>query len=366
MKPASIIITRFPFTSQLGGEEIHTFAVAEYLRKIGHNVEFLTSCPVLRKYAHQANFRTRKVWLYKPPVTVATYLAFNTLSPFLFLWSLFIVLKIRLTRRNPKIYALSFTEKILFAPWCWLFRIKMVWVEHARIGNWFTKNLWKPWYKLWAMGESVDVVTVSKVMKNDLEIADVTVIPNAIDAKKFSKHYDAEILPEELKKYLRQKKFNIGYVGRLSTDKGMEILIEAAEANLNAGIITVGSGPYKKLLEENGVKNVPFLSVEQVACFMQNIDLLVLAATETDPFGLVVLEAIAAGCPVMISNKVGVKDYLNNGKEVLVVKVDEFVQELEKIVKNPDELKKLSNIQEKVISRFKFEDMLESYAKLFE
>jgi len=366
MKPASVIITRFPFTSQLGGEEIHTFAVANHLREVGHSVEFLTSCPVLRKFAHRNGFSTRKVWLFKPPVTLGTYFVFNLLSPFLFLWSLLIVLKIRLSRRNPKIYALSFTEKILFAPWCWVFKIKMIWVEHARIGNWFTKNLWKPWYKLWAMGSSVELVTVSKVMKKDLGIADVVVIPNAIDAKKFSKQYDAEILPDELKKYLREKKFNIGYVGRLSKDKGMEVLIEAAEVLDKVGIITVGSGPYKKLLEENDIRNVPFLTVEQVACFMQNIDLLVLPATETDPFGLVVLEGIAAGCPVMISDKVGIKDYLVVNKEVILENVESFSKKLEKIVLDPSQLKQIQNIQEKVLDRFKYKDMLDSYAKLFE
>ena len=245
MKPASIIITRFPYSSQLGGEEIHTFMIAEHLREIGHSVEFLTSCPVLRKFAHDNQFKTRKIWMFKPPVSISTYAVFNLLSPILLIWSFFVVLGIRIFRKNPKIYALSFTEKLLFAPWCWLFRIKMVWVEHARIGNWFHKNLWKYWYKYWATSDLVKIVTVSKVMKTDLGISSVKVIPNAIDAKVFGKLYDVAILPAEVRQFLGEAKFNLGYVGRLTEDKGMDLLIALKQKIPEIGIITNGSGKYK-------------------------------------------------------------------------------------------------------------------------
>lgn len=365
MKPASVIITRFPYSSQLGGEEIHTFMIAEHLREIGHSVEFLGSCPVLRKFAHSHGFKSRKVWMFKPPVTVSTYLAFNILSPLLLLWSLIIVFFIRITRSNPKIYALSFTEKLLFSPWCWLFRIKMVWVEHARIGNWFHKNLWKFWYKLWAEGEFVEVVTVSKVMQKDLGIPHVRVIPNAIDTNIFSKIQDASILPSEVKNYLKQGKFKVGYVGRLSTDKGMNLLIDLKRQIPEIGITTIGSGPFKKTLIEEGINNYNYMAKEQVACFMQNIDLLVLPAVETDPFGLVVIEAIAANCPTVITTKVGAADYLVNKSETIITLPENFVKTVEKLYKNPLELKALKKFNPNTVKKFDLDSMLKSYAQLF-
>lgn len=365
MKPASIIITRFPFSSQLGGEEIHTFMVAEHLREIGHNVEFLTSCPVLRKYAHNNGFPTRKIWMFKPPVSIATYGIFNLLSPILLIWSFFVVLCIRIFRKNPKIYALSFTEKLLFAPWCWLFRIPMVWVEHARIGNWFKKNLWKYWYKFWATGNWVKIVTVSKVMKEDLGISTVKIIPNAIDTKLFSKFYDVAILPSEVRQFLGDAKFNLGYVGRLTEDKGMELLIALKQEMPEIGIITIGSGAYKHDLERAGIKNYPFMKKEQVACFMQNLNVLALPATETDPFGLIVLEAIAANCPTIITNKVGVSDYLSSN-ETVVCEPDKFVDAVRKWIgsANRGEFPKLNT--EHTLERFELDEMLKAYEGLFE
>jgi glycosyltransferase involved in cell wall biosynthesis len=363
MKPASIIITRFPFSSQLGGEEIHTFMVAEYLRKIGHKVSFLTSCHVLRKYAHSHGFKTRKVFMYKPPVSFSSLLLFNLLSPILFLWSLVVVFWIRISHKNPKIYALSFTEKLLFSPWCWLFRIPMVWVEHARIGNWFHKNPWKFWYKLWATDN--DVVTVSKIMKKDLGLSQFKVIPNAVESKDFSKLYDAAILPEEVLGYLREHKFDVGYVGRLSKDKGMELLIEAKKNNPNIGFITIGSGDYKDDLEAAGVRNYKYMNKEQIACFMQNINLFVLPATEVDPFGLVVLEAMSAGIPVLITDKVGIIDYLKPEVEVATCSPENFQSKLSELIKDKSEAEKIGEQGHKAVARFKITEMLEQYAKLF-
>ena len=193
----------------------------------------------------------------------------------------------------------------------------------------------------------------------------VRVIPNAIDAKIFGKMYYASILPDEVLQHLREKKIDLGYVGRLTADKGMDLLLELKKAMPEVGIITIGSGRYKNLLNQYGIRNYPYMKKEQVACFMQNIDLLVLPATETDPFGLVVLEAIAAKCPTVITDKVGVSDYLVNQKETIVVKPEKFVSEVLNQIKNPAKLKSIAQESDKCLQKFKIEEMLESYAKLF-
>jgi glycosyltransferase involved in cell wall biosynthesis len=202
-------------------------------------------------------------------------------------------------------------------------------------------------------------------MKKDMEMANVRVIPNAIEAKTFGKLYDASILPDEVQGYLREKKIDIGYVGRLTKDKGMNLLIDLKIALPEVGVITIGSGPYKKALSDNGVRNYSFMRKEQVACFMQNIDLLVLPATETDPFGLVVLEAIAAKCPTVITDKVGVSDYLVDKKETIVVKCEDFVAKVVDLSRNKATLKKVAMNSEKTLNKFKVSEMLDSYEKLF-
>lgn len=364
-KVNKIIVTRFPYESQLGGEELHTFEVVDYLRSEGKDVKFLTSCPVLRKFAHTRGIPVNKVWLYKAPVSAFSLAVFTILSPVLLIWSLLICAYLKFKFGRFCFYSLSFTEKLLFAPWCWLFRIPTVWVEHARIGNWFNKNPWRVWYKFWGQDKPIKIVTVSDRMKNDLAIDQVLVIPNAIDTTEFKKLHDASILPEELLTALRSKKVDIGYIGRLSEDKGMEEIIKLANEFKDFGFITIGSGKYKKELTENNVTNIPYLTREQISAFLQNINLFILPATKTDPFGLVVLEAMAAGCPVLISQQVGVSDYLTQN-EAEVCDINDFSATFKKLLSNPEKLQALAANGKLAVNRFDIDTMLKAYLNVID
>lgn len=364
-KVNKIIVTRFPYESQLGGEELHTFEVVDYLRSEGKDVKFLTSCPVLRKFAHTRGIPVNKIWLYKAPVSLLSLIIFTTLSPALFIWSFLICTYLKIKFGRFAFYSLSFTEKLLFAPWCWLLRIPTIWVEHARIGNWFHKNPWKIWYKFWGSDTPFKIVTVSKRMKYDLGIEKVKIIPNAIDTAEFTKLHDASILPENVLTALRAKKIDIGYIGRLSEDKGMPVIIELAKEFPEYNFITVGSGPYKSELLNHNVLNIPYLTREQIAAFLQNINLFILPATKTDPFGLVVLESMAAGCPVLISQNVGIADYLTQN-EARVSDVNNFSSELNRLINSPEELKILSKNGKLAVERFNIDSMLKAYLNVID
>jgi glycosyltransferase involved in cell wall biosynthesis len=364
-KVNKIIVTRFPFESQLGGEELHTFEVVDYLMSQAKEVFFLTSCPVLRKFAHKRQIPVRKVWLYKPPVSAFSLFVFTLLSPVLLIWSFLICGYYKIKFGRFAFYSLSFTEKLLFAPWCWLFRIPTLWIEHARIANWFHKNPWKIWYKFWGKEKPIKIVTVSERMKTDIGMEQVLVIPNAIDTTEFSKLHDASVMPEEVLNALRAKKIDVGYIGRLSEDKGMQEIIKLANEFKEIGFITIGSGKYKNQLIENDVANIPYLSREQIAAFLQNIDLFILPATKTDPFGLVVLEAMAAGCPVLITSNVGICDYLNHD-EIEICEVENLSKTFGNLIQNPDRLKRLSNNGKLVVERFDINQMLSRYLKLID
>jgi glycosyltransferase involved in cell wall biosynthesis len=358
----TVIVTRFPFKSQLGGEELHTLDVVKNYKAHGHKVEFLTSCPVLLEMAHDERINSEKVWFYKPPVTLFSLLTFTLLSPFLYIWAFFLVSKIR-TKKRPHMYMLSFGEKLLMTPWCLFMNIPVIWLEHARIGGWFYKNPWKFLYKF--LAQFVEIITVSETMKADLGIESVKVIPNAIDHKFFSKLQDAAVLPKKLRELLHGSEVKIGYVGRLTEDKGMELIIEAQKKMQDIKFITVGSGPYLKKLTKAGVFNYPYLPKLEVAAFMQSVDIFILPATKKDPFGLVVLEGMASGTPTLTTDMCGVASILKNGKDCVVCPVDKFVYELESLLKSKTKMEKLSEQgQQTVIEKFSHNDMLEAYLDL--
>ena len=357
----SVFFTRFPFESQLGGEELHTIDIAKFYRQKKALVGFIGSCKILLRLFDDNQLQTQSKWLYKPPVDMFSLVVFTLLFPFLFLKSGFDILKLKITYgMGLRLYMLGFTEKLVWAPWCWLFGVNCIWLEHARFGKWFHKNPWKIWYKFWSNRSNVTVVTVSELMKKEAKLDHIEVIPNAIDGGKFSKIKDASSLPIEVRRAFAKKKFDIGFVGRFSEDKGIDIIIEASKKFPDVGFICCGKGKLKTKLDKNNIDNF-WLTPELIPCFMQNIDLLILPATKTDPFGLVVLESMHASTPVLLTDKCGVAHHLRDKKNAFVCSPDDFIERLEEIINKPEMIKKVSGNLVKSLEQFDYLDMKNKY-----
>jgi len=146
----------------------------------------------------------------------------------------------------------------------------------------------------------------------------IEIIPNAVDTKFFS--------PK--RENLLETKWGISppvvlFVGRLVEDKGVKYLLrafsEVAERIPYAKLVIIGKGPREKelrqLQESFGLKQVFFLGTVETK-FMPNIyagcDVLVLPSIR-EPFGNVVIEAMAAGKPVIGSCVGGMKDTIVHG-----------------------------------------------------
>tara|TARA_Y100001978_G_scaffold42586_1_gene37995 strand:- start:2170 stop:3312 length:1143 start_codon:yes stop_codon:yes gene_type:complete len=106
------------------------------------------------------------------------------------------------------------------------------------------------------------------------------------------------------------------YVGRLSAEKQIERIKPVLEKIPNACLALVGDGPYRNQLEkifENTKTNfVGYLSGEELASAYASGDIF-LFPSSTETLGLVLLEAMAAGCPVIGANKGGIPDIINDG-----------------------------------------------------
>ncbi len=111
---------------------------------------------------------------------------------------------------------------------------------------------------------------------------------------------------------------NFIYVGRLSKEKNLEILLSAYtkvklgnEHAADWGLIIVGDGPEKEALQQLvgkvGARDVCFtggLPWEEIPKYHALSDVLVLPSM-SEPWGLVVNEAMACGLPVLVSNHCG-------------------------------------------------------------
>ena len=113
--------------------------------------------------------------------------------------------------------------------------------------------------------------------------------------------------------------FRIGYVGRLTAEKNVRMLARLEQALLAMGhrdfrIVVVGQGAEEKWLREN-MKHAEFtglLSGRELSQAFANLDLLAFPS-ETDTFGLVVLEAFASGVPAVVTGGGGPKFTVRHG-----------------------------------------------------
>ena len=136
---------------------------------------------------------------------------------------------------------------------------------------------------------------------------------------------DTEIFKPELRKDSMRKrllgKFDdqgelLIYVGRLSAEKQIERIKPVLEALPNTRLALVGDGPYReqlqKIFENTSTTFVGYLSGEKLASAYASGDAF-LFPSSTETLGLVLLEAMAAGCPVVGANKGGIPDIINDG-----------------------------------------------------
>jgi glycosyltransferase involved in cell wall biosynthesis len=113
------------------------------------------------------------------------------------------------------------------------------------------------------------------------------------------------------------------YVGRLSAEKGLERLRAPLDAIPNARLALVGEGPHRPALERHfdgaRVHFTGALRGEELATAFASADVFVFPS-ETDTFGLALLEALASGCPVVAARAGGVPEVVREGRDGLLFK----------------------------------------------
>ncbi|MDE6534781.1 MAG: glycosyltransferase family 4 protein [Muribaculaceae bacterium] len=107
------------------------------------------------------------------------------------------------------------------------------------------------------------------------------------------------------------------YVGRLSPEKNLRRLIEVVNRNPQWQLSIVGFGPLESELKEIAGPNVHFLGAinnEDLPSIYRGHDAFVLPST-SEPWGLVVDEALNNGIPVAVTERAGcVDDWVKDGK----------------------------------------------------
>ena len=216
--------------------------------------------------------------------------------------------------------------------------IPQVWVMHDFT---FPKKLWKKWYHIPSR-----IICVSQEVKQYYEdllgqsLVRAEVIPNGVDVEMYENATVPKMLQDAQGKELKlhdQVRY-IGIIGRIDTWKGQDIFIEAAHI-LNteypqhrhlhfiiAGEVTktsVEREEYFQKLQETvkhyELNNVSFLDFVPARQLLPTLSILVHASTQPEPFGRTIIEAWAAGIPVVASNIGAPVDMIHYGQTGLLV-----------------------------------------------
>jgi glycosyltransferase involved in cell wall biosynthesis len=211
--------------------------------------------------------------------------------------------------------------------------------KRKKIPNILTEHSWiRTYFRSWihrkcvmfALKNSSGIISVSKALKDDIgSICNcrVSVIPNVIDVDKFS-----------VSKVNRSKTLNIGILGGMGNyRKGLDILLTAVSL-LNSTDLMVHIGgdgilldKFKKMSEDLGVaekcKFYGEIAPTDIISFYSGLDIFVLASRD-ETFGVVVVEAMSCGLPVIATKCGGPEEIITENTGVLVEK------------ENPEELAK--------------------------
>jgi glycosyltransferase involved in cell wall biosynthesis len=106
------------------------------------------------------------------------------------------------------------------------------------------------------------------------------------------------------------------YAGRLAPEKNLLRLAELTQALPDSRLVVVGDGPYRSTLERRLGGTVTFtgyLHGEELAAAYASADVFAFPSL-TETFGLVVLEAMASGLPVLAMRAGGVPDSVADGQ----------------------------------------------------
>ena len=189
--------------------------------------------------------------------------------------------------------------------------------------------------------------------------------------------------PEEVTEFKKKHSININYktiayIGRLAPEKRVDGFITCCEYILkkqsNLNFIVVGSGDelsaLKKLTVQKGlVDRINFVGfIDPIDIIYSSIDMLLLTS-DTEGTPRCVLEAMAAGIPVVATNVGGLHEIIDGSNGVLVNKGDyEFMANVvSALINNDSKLKEISiNAKKTITTKINILDMKNKIDQIYQ
>lgn len=361
----AILVPLFP-PRWLGGTEIATYNTARSLANRGHEVHVITSLDNgLPKESIVDNFRLHRVKIIRKRILRVLTYALSSVTT--------------IRKINPDIVHAQATPTGL-SP-LWINRtIKKPYIVYCRGNEIYLPWLFKRMISKLVLQNADAVIALTDDMKREIEKifpGNIFVIPNGIDCEKFE-----GLSREETRRNLNISKSEkvILFVGRFRPEKGVKYLLEAMsivrEKSPRARLLLVGYGEEQEHLErqiteldlQNLVTFAGKIPNEKIPQYMAASDLLVLPSL-SESFGIVNLEAMASGLPIVATHVGGVPEIVIDGKNGFLVEPGNPKQIAEKVLLllESNELRHAISIQNRKTAKyFRWEEVSQRLERIYQ
>ena len=235
---------------------------------------------------------------------------------------------------------------------------------HASYSHQHLYNLAHPVIKRWhkRLHGGIAVSPAAYRYVNKAFPADYKIIPNGIDVDHFTKQ--CEPWPE-----YRDGKTNILFVGRLEKRKGLKYLLEAYGRlkweHPDIRLLVVGPGQPDRdsvrLMGACSLEDVVFagkVSYDDLARYYATADIFCSPATGSESFGIVLVEAMAAGKPVIASDIEGYRCIVQDGQQGLLVPRKDaaaLANSLARLIENPELARRLAANGRQAVEQYRWQ-----------
>ncbi|MDR3570878.1 MAG: glycosyltransferase [Candidatus Pacebacteria bacterium] len=169
-------------------------------------------------------------------------------------------------------------------------------------------------YKIVAVSNAVE----ESLVTHGIARSHIVVVENGIDLSRY-RSVDPSPIPKVAFTYL--------FVGRLLVQKGVDVLLNALAHTTDGQLWVVGSGVERTALEEQArslgiVSRVKFLGIRKdVASLLKSADCFVLPSRH-EGLPMVLIEAMASGCPCVVSDFASAREVIRDGLSGLIVPIE--------------------------------------------
>jgi glycosyltransferase involved in cell wall biosynthesis len=170
----------------------------------------------------------------------------------------------------------------------------------------------------------------------------------------------------------------IGFVGRLNVQKGVKYMLEGfksvAEKFKNVHLVIAGTGELENMLKEFTTeykleKRIHLLGFRKdIPDLMRTFDIFLLPSL-WEGFGIVLIEALAAGKPIVATNTSSIPEIVEDGRNGILVPPEnsEAISDaLTRLISEPELKTKFGKEGQKIVQeKFTTERMINNYEKIF-